>query len=219
MGEPLVHAERYIDPLIYRATQSLFRVILGIFFPLRVSGTHSVLDSGKLLIIANHQSFLDPVLMGTSVDRPIRYLARATLFKNRLFGRLIQALNAIKIERDGNATAGIRTALACLGKERALVLYPEGTRTSDGAVGALKPGFLLLARKSKAPVVIAGIAGAFECWPRHRTFPTAGPIWIHFERWKGDPNSSTEEMLASLQEQLCRVQAIAAEKRRRSYGQ
>jgi 1-acyl-sn-glycerol-3-phosphate acyltransferase len=62
-------------------------------------------------------------------------------------------------------------------------LYPEGTRTRDGRIAPFKPGFGLLCRRAKAPVLPVLIDGAFECWPRHRKLFSPGPVNV----WIGSP--------------------------------
>jgi 1-acyl-sn-glycerol-3-phosphate acyltransferase len=61
-----------------------------------------------------------------------------------------------------------------------LVLYPEGTRTSDGKIAEIKPGFCLLARRANVPIVPAVIDGAFECWPRHKKIYRPKKVFVTY---------------------------------------
>jgi 1-acyl-sn-glycerol-3-phosphate acyltransferase len=169
---------RWSSFLFYEATYwtSLIATILG--FSLRISGTRNVPKTGPVLFIANHQSFLDPVLVGLAVRRHISYLARKTLFQHPAFAWLIRMLNAVPIDQEGLGIEGLRTILALLQAGRAVIVYPEGERTADGAIHALQPGIQLLIKKTRAPIVPVGIAGAFEAWPRSRKLPRLAPLFL-----------------------------------------
>ena len=131
-------------------------------------------DRGGLLL-ANHQSFLDPVVLGLPLDRSATFLARDSLFRTPGFGRYLRAMKTLPIARGAPATAVMRAALAAMADGELVGLFPEGTRTRDGSLGELKPGFVTLARRGGVPVYPAGIAGTFECLPRSRMLPVPGP--------------------------------------------
>ena len=131
-------------------------------------------DHGGLLL-ANHQSFLDPIVLGLPLERSISFLARDSLFRLPGFGRYLRAMKTLPIARDAPATAVMRTALAAMGRGELVGLFPEGTRTRDGSLGELKPGFVTLARRGGVPVYPVGIAGTFEALPRSRRLPVPSP--------------------------------------------
>ena len=113
-------------------------------FRIRVFGREHVPRSGGVLVVSNHQSHLDPVLIGLSCDRRLNYVARDTLFGFTPFRWLINSLDAIPIDREGLGLGGIKESLRRLKAGEMLQIFPEGTRTRDGDVGELKPGFLAL---------------------------------------------------------------------------
>jgi 1-acyl-sn-glycerol-3-phosphate acyltransferase len=124
-----------------------------------------------VILASNHLSFLDPPLVGSPVARMCRFLARSTLFKNRLFGRYLLSLGVVPVDRDGGGPAGLKTALRLLEEGQALVLFPEGTRSADGRLQPARPGIGLIAIKSGAPVVPVRVFGTYEAWGRHRRWP------------------------------------------------
>jgi 1-acyl-sn-glycerol-3-phosphate acyltransferase len=146
-------------------------------FSLRTEGGSNIPAAGPVLVIANHQSVLDPVLVGLSTRRHLQSVARKTLYRHRLFARLINSLNAIPIDLEGVGKEGIRQILRELEKGQAILLFPEGTRTIDGKVHQLRPGIHLLLRRAQAPIVPVGIAGAFEAWPPRRAYPLPAPLF------------------------------------------
>jgi 1-acyl-sn-glycerol-3-phosphate acyltransferase len=151
---------------------------MPVLFSLRIEGGQHIPRTGPALLIANHQSFLDPILLGLCTSRPLRYLARRTLFKNPFFSWLIRALRAVPIDQEGVGKEGLRTILAELQAGEAVVVFPEGERTRDGRTVPLKPGVHLLIRRTQAPIVPVGIAGAFEALSRTARFPTFAPLFL-----------------------------------------
>src|SRR5262245_2125718 len=122
-------------------------------FSYRFAGTAHVPKKGPALVIANHQSFLDPWIVGMAVKRPLTYLARKTLFRNRLFAAMIRSVNAVPIDQEGVGKEGIRAVLEALEKGQAVLVFPEGSRTPDGVMHELRPGIQLLIKRARAPIV------------------------------------------------------------------
>jgi 1-acyl-sn-glycerol-3-phosphate acyltransferase len=130
------------------------------------------------MLLSTHQSVLDPVLVGLISNRRLNYLARKTLFKNSAFGFLIRVLDAIEIDREKGGLAGLREMLKRLQAGELVLLFPEGTRTEDGNVKELKPGFIPVARRSNVPLIPIAIVGAFDCLPRGTKLPLRKPIAV-----------------------------------------
>jgi cytidylate kinase len=158
------------------------RLFCVILFRFRAYGQANVPAEGPVILASNHQSFLDPVFCGVPLRRHLVYVARDTLFRYRLFAFLIRSLNAIPIGRDKADIAAMRAIIARLREGAAVCLYPEGTRTRDGRVIPVKPGFGLLCRRAKAVVVPVLIDGGFEVWPRHRRLFEPGAVTVVFGR-------------------------------------
>jgi 1-acyl-sn-glycerol-3-phosphate acyltransferase len=156
----------------YCVSMSLFT--LG--FSLRFEGGRNVPARGPALLAANHQSFFDPVLVGLAAsNRRVAFLARKTLFKGA-FAVLIRGLNAVSVDQEGLAKEGLRAVLERLDAGWPVVIFPEGNRTDDGRMHPLKPGIYLLLKRTKAPVIPVGIAGAFDALPRGRSWPRFTPL-------------------------------------------
>src|SRR5262249_19349437 len=141
-------------------------------------GAHHVARHGPVLLIANHQSFLDPLLVGLAARRHLHFLARKTLFRNPFFGGFIRSLNAVPVDQEGTGIEGLRIVLRLLKAGHAVIVLPEGGRTYDGAIQALQPGIQLLMKRSLAPVVPVGIAGAYDALSRWRTWPVWAPLFL-----------------------------------------
>ena len=164
----------------FRFARTLCRWSCRAFFRIRFEGLENIPAEGGFLLLCNHQSFLDPVLGGIVVKRPLWFVARDTLFKNPVFGRLLSSVQALPIKR---GQADIRAMKAVIDKLKAgmgFLLFPEGTRSKDGRIVQIKPGFSLLCRRGNAAVVPVVIDGAFECWPRHKKRPSPGKISVTY---------------------------------------
>jgi 1-acyl-sn-glycerol-3-phosphate acyltransferase len=166
--------------LWYDFTWLLCRILGVAFFRIRVRGREQVPAQGGALILSNHQSHMDPVLIGLACDRRLNFLARQSLFRFSLLRRLIESLDAIPIDREGVGLAGLKETLRRLRRGEIVLIFPEGTRTLDGEVASLKPGFCALARRADVPLVPVAIAGAFAALPRWRTIPHPTPIHVEF---------------------------------------
>jgi len=93
---------------------------------------------------------------------------------------VITALDAVPIDREASALAGMKTVIRRLQGGAAVILFPEGTRTRDGRLGEIKSGFAIIARRAGVPIVPVAIVGAHECWPRTARFPRPGRIRLEF---------------------------------------
>lgn len=180
------------------------RLLCVLLFRMRAWGVEHVPRRGGVVVASNHQSFLDPPLVGVAVARPLHYLARRSLFVPG-FGRLLRALNAFPVERGEADLRAIRQAIRLVRDGAALALFPEGTRTADGQVHAFKPGFALVAARGGVPIVPVAVHGAFEAWPRTRLLPVPGRcVSVAY----GEPMPPPET-----HKDACRAAAAAVEQR------
>ena len=156
--------------LVYKAVYHGARSFVEVFATLEVEGWENV-PAGACLFASNHQSMVDPPLLGSCLPREISYIARRSLFYNPLFGAVIRACNSIPVDRGEADVGAIRAALAALADNRGLLIFPEGTRSFDGIIKEPKAGAGLLACKSGVPVVPIHIRGARDILPRGAFFP------------------------------------------------
>ena len=127
--------------------------------------------TGAILVISNHQSFLDPMVNGVTVwDRQFTALARDSLFIGP-FGWILRSVSARPIKREGGDLEAMKGALAELEAGRVVIIYPEGTRSPDGNMLEFKRGVLLLLKRVKPTVLPMGVDGTFDAWPRGRKLP------------------------------------------------
>jgi 1-acyl-sn-glycerol-3-phosphate acyltransferase len=147
-------------------------------FSLRTQGGRRIPRRGPVLIIANHQSFLDPILLSLACSRRLLFLARKTLFRPPWVSWFFRSLGGVPMDQEGVAKEGLKTILNYLQAGEAVVVFPEGMRTLDGHLSPLKPGVQLLLKRAQAALVPVGIAGAFEAQPYWRKMPTLSPLFV-----------------------------------------
>jgi len=147
-----------------------FRTLFG----LRIIGRENLITEGPVLIASNHQSYLDPPLIGNLYHTEIVYLARKTLFKG--FTKwLYTQWNAIPVDQDRPDMTSLKAIIRKLKEGWHVVVFPEGSRTLDGKIADPAPGIGLIAAKSGAIIQPVRISGAYEALPR-------GSAQIRFSR-------------------------------------
>ena len=190
-------------------------------FGLRVAGRENWPASGGALVCSNHQSHFDPPLVGLTCPRRMHFLARETLFRVPVLTQVLRYFDTIPIDREGVGLSGIKETLRRLKAGELVLIFPEGTRTHDGEVAPLKPGFIALARRSRVPLVPVGIDGAYQAWPRTNKFPGLSRIAVVI----GPPIAPDEfadlpddDLLAELEQRILNCHALARELRARRSG-
>jgi 1-acyl-sn-glycerol-3-phosphate acyltransferase len=161
----------------YNTTFLISYPLMTLGFSLRTAGSRHMPATGPVLLIANHESYFDPLLVGLAVRRQISYLARKSLFRNPAFAWLIRNLGAVPIDLDGMGREGLQISTDILKQENPLLVFPEGERSRLGHLQAFKPGMMLILKKCPVPVLPIGIAGAYESFPLHRKLPILSPLF------------------------------------------
>lgn len=161
----------------------LARGLYEAFFRGEVVGTDNIPAAGPYLIAANHASHLDPPLVGSQVARQMRFFARKTLWNNPVSSWWLNQTETIPVDRDSGDVGAIKKVLQALAAERAVVLFPEGTRSMDGHLQKPKAGVGLMACKSGASVVPCRVYGSFAAFGKGDKIPNFGtPVTIVFGR-------------------------------------
>ena len=150
-------AER--QTLVYRIGRIMCRMWVDRAFDLKVYNANYVPRRGGVLIVSNHQSYLDPVLLAVKLHRPLSYMAKSELFENPFLAWLIRNLNAYPVRQGEGDVGAVKETIRRLQEGHALNLYPEGTRSPDGTLQPLLPGVGLIVRRAGVPVVPASGAG------------------------------------------------------------
>jgi 1-acyl-sn-glycerol-3-phosphate acyltransferase len=156
----------------------LIKLVGRVFFRLRVLHRERMINRGPVILASNHESYLDPPLLGSVADRAIFFLARKTLLEGSFFGWLLPKLNVIPVDQEGNDRSALKALIRILKAGESTLIFPEGERTRDGQLRPALPGLGLVIAKTLAPVVPMRIFGAREAWPRGSRRVRLCPITI-----------------------------------------
>lgn len=179
----------YGSPLRRNWVWYLCQMIVGLVFTFwlryRARGVNRLPTQGGGLLLANHQSFIDPLLVGLPLRRPVSFLARDTLFPVPVIGWILRNTYVMPLSREKGGAAGIRETLRRLDEGFLVGVFPEGTRSHDGKMGIFKPGFAALVRRTSLPIYPVGIAGASRALGRGSLFLKPHRVCVVF----GEPLS------------------------------
>ena len=159
--------------------KAILWTILKLFYRLSVKGSENLPAKGPVVLVANHASYLDPIVLGVASRRPVDFMAKEELFKIFGLGWLMRRLYAFPVKRTAFDRRAIRTALKALAAGRVVGIFPQGTRQKDG-VGEAFPGAALLALKSAAPIVPAAIVGTGHVMPDGAKIPRWPRLAVRF---------------------------------------
>jgi len=151
-----------------------------VWFRLRIEGREQVPAAGPVLLVANHASYLDPPLVGISSGREVNFLAQAGLAGFLPLRWWMRQVGVTLIDRDAPSKEALRRIADSLTAGEVVGLFPEGTRSADGAVGPFKSGVEFLVRRTGAVVVPIGLDGAHRAFPRRAWLPRPRRITVRF---------------------------------------
>lgn len=164
--------------VIQKVLEALFRVL----FTYECVGEEKVPASGPAVVVSNHPSYLDPVLLSLQVKRPIHFMAWDALFRVPLLGSLIQLLGAIPVDtRKGKGREAYERARSFVEEGEIVGIFPEGRRSTTGWMEpSFRAGAARLAWETGAPLLPATITGAFRAWPHYQSLPHPARVKVRF---------------------------------------
>ncbi len=171
------------------------RWILGV--PVEAVGRDRLDRNIPYVFMSNHVSFLDAPLLLTVIDRPVRFIVKRFVFRIPIFGLGMRFAGYVPLDKEGVGEGRKRIALAaCLIKEKgySFLVYPEGTRSWNGALQPFRRGGFYLALAAQTPIVPVSIKGTYEMMPRVSWWIRRGPVRIVFHEPVGVAGYSSEMM-------------------------
>lgn len=190
---------------LWKNLQVIARIGTTLLFDFKTYGHENVPETGGVLLAANHQSYLDPVLVSVHLHRPVSFLAKSDLFENPYFGWLIRSLHAFPVRLGEGDVGAVREIIRRLNEGHVLNMYPEGSRTETGEIAPLEKGIALVIRKSGVPVVPVAIDGSFEAWPKGKKIFHPHPIRVKYGKPINFDGKKGEEIIRELEGELRRL--------------
>jgi long-chain acyl-CoA synthetase len=198
----------------------LYLVALDLFH-LKVKGLENLPEKGPYLLCSNHQSYIDPVVMGSVLPwrlfRNTFALGTSDIFGQGLMRRLARWIRVVVLDPDANLIPAMRAGAFGLRQGSVLVLYPEGERSDTGKPTVFRKGAAILSIHEQAPIVPVAIEGFYDAWPRHQKWPKLANLRLVFGKPIVPPpvseasEAAYEKLTAELKE---RVVAMWQELRR-----
>ena len=161
--------------MFYKFAIAVVRVLMLFVMRVKTVGKENVPKEGGMILAVNHRSNLDPVIAGLTCPRQLTFMAKAELFKNPVFGKLIKSLGAFPIERGKGDIGAIKSAFSIVKGGGAMLIFPEGRRVKDGIKPKAKPGVAMIAQRGQVPVVPVFISGEYK-WMHKITVTYGKPI-------------------------------------------
>ncbi len=158
----------------------LFQMFFRLFFTVEYYGVENIPKTGAAVLAGNHPSYLDPILIYTVSERPVRFLAWDKIFTIPLLGLFVKSFGAIPVNLSKKDSNAFEQAVKVLARGDLIALFPEGQRSQQGYMERLKSGAARMAIFNKCPIVPITITGAYEAWPVTRLFPRLRKITVKF---------------------------------------
>jgi 1-acyl-sn-glycerol-3-phosphate acyltransferase len=155
----------------YRLICGALYVFLKLFYRIEIKGLEN-LPKGACIVAPSHTSFLDPPIIGATCPDAVHSLAKASLFKNPIFGAAIRKLNSHPVQGSGEDMQALRIVIGLLKEGDKVLIFPEGARSPSGELMPLKLGAAMMAINVDVPIVPVAIEGAYEIWKKGKKFPS-----------------------------------------------
>jgi 1-acyl-sn-glycerol-3-phosphate acyltransferase len=152
--------------ILYRTVQRLARALWRLVGTIDVRGLENIPETGPCIIIANHQSYVDPVLIQAWLRRPLHTMAKSTQFSTPGLGWLMKKLLSFPVRRWEIDPQAARIVLRRLESGEAVCVYIEGERSWDARLQPPRRGTLRLILKAGVPVIPCAVHGTYDFWPR-----------------------------------------------------
>lgn len=204
---------------IYRLVPEFFLrfmvwILLHFVYRIRVVGREHLPDDGAALLVCNHVSFMDAVILSAQCRRPIRFVIDHQIYRTPVFNHVFQATGSIPVadpRTDRDATRGAYDEVANALAGGALVgIFPEGYITDDGEIGPFKGGVARILRRSPVPVIPMALRGLWGSYfsrkdGRAMSKPFRRGLWNRVELVIGAPIPAEEASPARLREEVARL--------------
>lgn len=177
----------------YTGVRVVMSPILRLIFRIKRTGYRNLPSEGPVILCSNHRSYYDPVILGASFKRDLKFMAKAELFENPILRLIITSLGAFPVKRGKRDSEAVKKAISILKNGEVLAIFPEGTRLKEGSAPLrFKSGVALFAYQTHAPVVPVAIVTKGRVRPFKRTEVRVGKP-LSFEEL-GFTNGSSQDI-------------------------
>ena len=170
------------NKIFYAIVRNFFKIFLMIYNRISIKWEEKLDLNENFIVACNHASNMDPVIIGCFFPKRLRYFAKEELFKFKPLGFAIQALGAVPVSRDNNASAAsaLKGFMKLYAEGNDVLIFPEGGRSLDGNLQPLEAGVAVIASHEKAPILPVFISGSFQAMPPGAAFIKPKKIKVTF---------------------------------------
>lgn len=189
----------------YKLLQPIAKAIAWLLFRPKVIGTENIPLTGGVLIVSNHPTYLDPILLAIYSPRPFSFVAKRPLFYLPIVRTFLWLTDCVPVEQDAPDRRALRLSIQKLKAGDALVVFPEGTRSDHGKLRPFQLGPAMIAVEAQVPIVPCGLAGFYEAWKMEAPIPRPAPVAIVFGKPfmpELNPDLPRRELLTCITEQM-----------------
>jgi 1-acyl-sn-glycerol-3-phosphate acyltransferase len=192
----------------YAVGWHFFRCYFSLYHRYRTFNVERVPLQGPVILAPNHVSYIDPPLVGVAVRRQISYLARDSIFHVPILASILRSWEVVPVDRDGGTGRGLKAILDRLSRGRAVIVFPEGTRSRHGGLNPGRSGIGLTVIKSTAPVVPTRVFGTYAAFgakmlvPRPRAVAVKYGQPMLFEAARAEAQTCSKPRLKELYQQV-----------------
>jgi len=165
--------------MFYTIAKLIGRVLFTLTGGIRISGKERLPEKGPLIIVCNHQSIIDPLVLLTFLPYRITFLAAAYLFKIPLVGLILRAAGAMPIHSAKGDFKSLKESIKLLEKGGVLGIFPEGGVSLDGKLRPFMSGASYIALKSGTAILPVALGGTRDVLPVGTYFPRRKRITIN----------------------------------------
>ncbi len=178
---------------MYAFLKCLYKCLFKLTGGIEVSGQNQIPPKGPFVLVANHQSLIDPLVLMVCIPRKITFLAAAYVFKIPLIGVLVRTVGALPVNSPRGYLKSARQSLSQLSKGGVIGVFPEGGVSLDGQLKPFLPGWAYLASKSRAPAIPVAISGTRQVLPVGKYVPCRDRIRVSI----GEPFPPVDDLKLS----------------------
>ncbi len=164
----------------YKLLQPFAKAIAWLLFHPKIVGAENIPTKEGVLVVSNHPTYLDPILLAIYAPRPFSFVAKRPLFYLPIVRTFLWLTDCIPVEQDAPDRRALRLSIQKLRDGDALVIFPEGTRSDHGKMRPFQLGPAMIAAEAQVPIVPCGLAGIYEAWHMKAPIPKPAPVAIVF---------------------------------------
>ena len=209
---------------IFPIANVLFKSSMGIFADYKVVGKENIPTSGRLIVVSNHLANIDPAIVGSALNRSPLFMAKKELFSNPMMRFLLAGYGVHPLDRTGADLAALNWAKSQLvDRDRAIILFPEGTRSRNQVLQPGKPGVAHLASITDAPVVPFGLTGTSKLQGIVGVVRPTGRLRLNigapFKIAQDDGTPARRRIMSATDEIMRRIAALIPEANRGKFAE